>query len=173
MDIQLIKEHLSNRYIGILAANSGYVITKDEVDFGVDFQLKRVYTRPKPGGGTRFAWDGKYIDIQLKATTEAQIEDGPGWIKYDLEVKNYNDMIDRAVNPTLPLILILFILPHDRASWVEIDDTELKVRRMAYWYQPPAGAVSSENLATVRITIPKTNLLGIDCFDILHQQFYP
>jgi hypothetical protein len=174
MNIELIKEHLSNKYIGVLAANKGFVIEKGDVDLGVDYQLRRPFSRPKLGGGKRYTYDGKYIDIQLKATTEHNIFDEPNQIKYDLEVKNYNDLVDRAaISPIVPLILILFVLPHDRASWVNIDPTELRVRRMAYWYQPPAGALESANQNTQRISIPKTNLLGIDCFDILHSHFYP
>jgi len=173
MTIEQIKEQLSNRYIGVLAANKGYLIEKGETDPGVDYTLKKPYTYTLPNGSTRRTTDGKYIDIQLKATTENQIVDEPDNIKYDLEVKNYNDMIHRGPNPNTPLILILFVLPNDRDHWVDIDITELRLRRRAYWYQPPAGAGETNNLNTIRIIIPKTNILGIDCFDTLHTQFYP
>ena len=50
MNIEHVKEQLSNRFIGVLAANRGFVIEKGDVDLGVDFQLKRPYARQTPTG---------------------------------------------------------------------------------------------------------------------------
>jgi hypothetical protein len=172
MTLEKIKEHLSNQFIGVLAANNGYVMDKPAEDMGIDYTLKRSY-QYNFEGKTRYTTDTKTIDIQLKATTESQIIDEPAQIKYDLEVKNYNDMVDRLNNGITPLALILFVLPDHRNDWVDIDGTELRLRRLAYWYRPPAGTAMSRNAATIRITIPKANILALDCFDTLHTQFYP
>lgn len=173
MTIDQIKEQLSNRFIGILAANKGFALDKPELDLGVDYQLKKTYTYTTPNGRTRFNYDSRYIDIQLKATTENSIIDEPTQIKYDLEAKNFNDLIERQQNGTAPLILILFVLPDDQTNWVDIDINEIRLRRHAYWYLPPDGSAMTPNLATIRITIPKANRLDIDCFNQLHRQLYP
>lgn len=173
MTIEQKKEQLSNRYLGILAANRGFVIEKPELDLGVDYQLKKTYTYTMPNGKTRFQYDSRYIDIQLKATTENQVIIQPGMVRYDLEAKNYNDLVERQTNGVAPLVLILFVLPDLPADWVDLHVTELRLRRNAYWYQPPAGSVQTANQNTIRIDIPIANRLDIDCCVSLHQQFYP
>lgn len=173
MTIEQIKEQLSNRFIGILANNKGFVVDKPEVDLGVDYQLKKTTTYTTPQGKTRYTYDSRYIDLQLKATTINSIVEEENTIKYDLEVKSFNDLVERKNNGTAPLILILFVLPDNQTDWVEISNEELKIRKHAYWYVPPVGAVHTNNQNTVRIEIPKANMLGIDCFITLHQQFYP
>jgi hypothetical protein len=173
MTLDQIKEQLSNRFIGVLAANRGYTIVKDEVDEGVDYTLKKTYNYTTPSGKTRHLTDGRTIDIQLKATTVNNIVDEGDNIKYDLEVKTFNDMRQRlANNPITPLILILYILPTTRDTWVELDDNELRLRRQAFWYRPDPGPMT-DNEQRIRVTIPKTNILSIDCFDTLHTLFYP
>jgi len=173
MTEEQIKEQLSNRFIGILAANKGFVIVKPELDTGIDYQLQKSITYIRPDGRTRHTSDGRYIDIQLKATTENSIIDEENSIKYDLEVKAYNDLIERRNNGVAPLILILFILPNNRNSWVEINYDEIKLRKHAYWFTPSIGALPTDNGSRIRIEIPKGNRLGIDCFNNIHHQFYP
>lgn len=167
------KEQLSNRFIGILAANKGFAIDKPDLDLGVDYQLKKTTTYTTPQGKTRYTYDSRYIDLQLKATTDNSIIDEPHTIKYDLEVKSFNDLVERQNNGTAPLVLILFVLPNDQNTWVDIDHTEIRLRKHAYWFVPPAGSVPTNNEHRIRIEIPKANMLGIDCFNNLHQQFYP
>ncbi|MEY4293197.1 MAG: hypothetical protein RIQ61_1595 [Bacteroidota bacterium] len=173
MTIEQKKEQLSNRFIGILATNKGFAIDKPELDLGVDYQLKKTTIYTTPQGKTRNTYDSKYIDLQLKATTDNSIIDEPHSIKYDLEVKSFNDLVERQNNGTAPLVLILFVLPNDQNTWVEIDHKEIRLRKHAYWFVPPEGSVPTSNEHRIRIEIPKTNMLGIDCFNNLHQQFYP
>lgn len=167
------KEQLSNRFIGILAAYKGFAIDKPDLDLGVDYQLKKTTTFRTPLGGTRYTYDSRYIDLQLKATTESSIVDELNSIKYDLEVKSFNDLVERQINGTAPLVLILFVLPHDSNLWVDIDHSEIKLRKHAFWFVPPVGSQPTYNKQSIRIEIPKINMLGIDCFNNLHQKFYP
>ena len=145
MTIEQIKEQLSNRFIGILAAHKGFAIEKGEIDSGIDYTLKRSYSYTQPSGKTRWTFDGRYIDIQLKATTDNSVIDQPDSIKYDLEAKTYNDLVERQSNGAAPLILILFILPNDQNTWVDIDINEIKLRKHAYWYITPVGSAQTNN----------------------------
>lgn len=174
MTIQQIKEQLSNRFIGILAANSGFQLDKGELDFGVDYTAKKTKSYTTPGTGTpRMTCDPRSIDIQLKATTESGITVvGTTHITYALEVKTYNDLVVR-LGDVIPFILILFILPDNRMDWVNLAPTEIQLRRFAYWWQPPAGSAMTNNVGTITISIPQTNILSINSFDTLHAQFYP
>lgn len=173
MTLEHIKEQLSNRFIGILAANKGFVIDKPELDLGVDYTLKKQYTYTTLQGHTRHNFDSRYIDIQLKATTENSIVELDDLIKYDLESKSYNDLIERRDNGFTPLVLILFILPANRDEWVDISHDGIMLRKRAYWYIPPIGVEQTANAQRIRVEIPKSNCLGIDCFNEIHQQFYP
>lgn len=173
MTIDQKKEQLSNRFIGILAANKGFMIDKPELDVGVDYQLKKSATYTTPSGKLRYTTDSRYIDLQLKSTTDASILDETNFIKYDLEAKSYNDLVERQTDSIIPLVLILFILPSDQNVWVDIDNNEIKLRKHAYWYVPPIGSTHTENSSTIRIEIPKENILDIDCFINLHEHFYP
>lgn len=173
MTIEQKKEQFSNRFIGILATHNGFVVDKPELDLGTDYQLKKTKSWITPNGKRRFTVDSRYIDIQLKSTTENSIIEEDTIIKYDLEAKSYNDLIERRDNGLIPLILILFVLPTDVDSWVDIDNNEIRLRKHAYWYVPADDSTLITNGYTKRIEIQKSNMLSIDCFDILHNQFYP
>lgn len=170
-----IKEQLSNNYIKIIAANKGYMLDKPEKDYGVDFMVSKTTTYIQPDGTTRYLKDNKYIDLQLKSTTENGIivDNVNNTVKFVLEVKNFNDLVTRKTADNLtPLVLIIYILPADRNNWVDINNNEMFLRKCAYWYIPPEGTNISKNAATVTITIPQANLLDIDCFDTFYQNFY-
>lgn len=173
MTEEQIKEQLSNRFIGILAANKGFAIDKPEIDLGIDYTLKKSYQYTKPDGTLRWNFDSRYIDIQLKSTTEKSIVYETHSIKFDLEAKSYNDLVERQTNGTAPLVLILFILPVDSSLWVDIDINEIRLRKNAFWYIPPKGSTLTTNTSTIRIEIPITNILGINCCNDLHSHFYP
>src|SRR5689334_22778745 len=128
MTLDQIKEEISNHYVGLLAYNKGFSMDKPKHDYGVDWTVRKYYTRTLPDGKNRYVPDTKQIDLQLKATTESGIIDEANQIKYDLEVKNYNDMVERKANGIIPLALILYVLPNDQSTWVELAADELRVR---------------------------------------------
>ncbi|MCX3265103.1 DUF4365 domain-containing protein [Pedobacter agri] len=173
MTIEQIKEQLSNRFIGIIASFAGFSIDKGDLDLGVDFTLKKSYSYINSLGKVRHTYDGTYIDLQLKSTTENSVIVGSTSIKYDLEVKAYNDLIERQLSGNAPLVLILFVLPYDQTLWVDIDNNEIRLRKNAFWYTPAVGATPSLNSSTIRIEIPNDNILGLDFFNNLHKKFYP
>jgi hypothetical protein len=169
-----IKETLSRHFTGILAANVGFSISKPEMDYGIDCRVEKVvsYTHPQTGKARNLG-NGNYIDIQLKATTEDQIIPQGNLVKYDLEVKTYNDLVTRMNDGQAPLVLIVFILPSNRNAWVQINPNELRFRKHAYWYQPGSGAALSSNVSTVRIDLLSANMLDINSFQSLYTAMYP
>lgn len=172
MTEELIKEQLSNSFINILASYKGFGLTKDELDYGVDFCLKKYATRTA-NGKKRTYNTGKYIDIQLKATTENSVSFVNSKLVYKLEVKNYNDLIIRKSDDNYtPLILILFVLPNERDEWVKISDEEISLKKNAYWFYPENESVVSSNTTKKTIKIPEENKLDLDCFNILYNKFY-
>lgn len=163
MTTSLIKENLSKKYIEIIAHRNGCSISKTENDHGVDLTVNQVL-RKMTGMKYRYFQTGRCIDIQLKSTTLKNIEEDEIYIKYDLEVKNYNDLIDRKNENLIPLILILFILPDEETEWVNVSENELVLKKCAYWYYPE-GNVCSENSSTQRIHIKKDNIISLNFFN--------
>lgn len=148
--IEHIKERISFAYVMILAAQSGMIISKSDQDFGIDGTIRDVKRR-----GDRYVESSFGFDFQLKATETIEHTDD-GNIKYDLLVKNYNDLVDQDV--MFPRILILFELPRDKDEWVKVDETQTVIKNCAWWCSLK-GNPESENKNTVRITIPKNQIL--------------
>lgn len=153
-----IKEAISTGFMRLLAGRYGYLASKAEHDYGCDLTLSKVAARVS-NGKSRFADTGKKIDLQLKCTTEKQINIGTDAITYDLETKNFNDLVYRR-DFISPLLLVLMVLPEDPIEWLTITSSEMIVRKAAYWYLPPAGSAISQNKSTTRITIPSKNIVG-------------
>ena len=172
MTTEHIKESLSGHFTGIIANNKGYRIDKGDLDYGVDFQVKRtvlMQVRNKP----RYVQDGKYIDLQLKCTTENTVIFEEDCVKYDLEAKNYNDLVQRLIDGLVPLVLILVVLPGEQDQWVSLDEDGILLRRSAYWFRPAEDSDFTDNVATTRISIPHQNRLDLNCFDNFYDDFHP
>jgi hypothetical protein len=162
MTEQQIKEKLSKNYLELLIYNGGHKQVKPEDDHGVDLYIMRVQ-RIERDGGIRYVDSTDFIGIQLKCTCVASIEEDDDYIKYDLEVKTYNDLVDRVrYNATVPLLLVLMVLPDEVERWVEVRENEIALAKCAYWYKPDSEDLYTGNSSRKRIYIPKSNKLSID-----------
>lgn len=157
-----IKEAISLRYIELIASYNGFKTSSSYPDYGTDLNIIEVGYRSEEGH-QRLRDTGRELKVQLKATTINSIEEDKGIIKYDLEAKNFNDIIERK-DSAYPLILILFILPANNEDWINISDEELIVRKCAYWYYPTDEFELTSNTATKRIKIDKKNLVNSNTF---------
>jgi hypothetical protein len=162
-----LKQLISNGFVSILANFGGYDIDKPQRDSGVDWRVNQLQSYKSSDGYERVISSSNYLDIQLKATTESSIFQTRGGFKYDLESKNFNDLVTRRKRGITPMILVLLILPSNKVDWVNIDKDMLTVRKNAFWYHPPLNSPLQKRYSTKRIFIHKKNMLGIDCFDVL------
>jgi hypothetical protein len=128
----------------------------------VDFRVENL--------SKRYFETGRELKFQLKATTENSIIDDGDTIKYDLNASAYNDLLTRKDSKN-PLILILFILPPDKNTWVNISDKELIARRCAYWFFPEDSIPHTENTSTKRISINKNNLISNESLNLLFENY--
>jgi hypothetical protein len=168
MTQEQIKEQLSRNYIELLINSGGYKQITPVLDHGVDLYIMRVQ-RIGRGDKTRFFDSTDQIGIQLKCTCLASIEEGIDYIKYDLEVKSHNDLVDRIrYKATIPLFLVLVILPDDINKWVTVRDEEIALAKYAYWYRPNLTDNFTPNKNRQRITIPKANKIDLD---FINKQF--
>lgn len=173
MTEEQIKEHLSRRYVELLANRHGFACNKPDPDNGVDLVVSRV-TPYEHRGRRRLLDDGKRIDIQLKATCTSNTMPTEIGFKYDLEAKTYNDLVIRNVpGAIVPFVLILVVLPDNPSEWLQVTADELTLRRSAYWYLPEAGAALTDNLESKRVEIPHDNLLDYHFFVTKYDEYYP
>ena len=137
------KAELSFAYLHALAAQAGYTCQpgpRPDVD-SIDAIIKS-------GDRSR-----TQLDVQLKATsTPRRRDDG---LHFKLQEKHYNDLCaDRSV----PLILVVLVLPPDEAQWLECTTEALTIRRCGWWEslsgREPIGARSKT------ITIPTNRRIG-------------
>ncbi|MEM9886888.1 MAG: DUF4365 domain-containing protein [Bacteroidota bacterium] len=173
-----IKQSLSFHYIGLIATYSGYRFDKPFTDYGVDAVLEKV-EKVSINGKSRFIASGKSIDVQLKSTSSAKIIRTEKGIKFDLEAKNYNDLVRRFQQRNkeygylIPLVLIVFILPENKENWLNIlEDSSTKIEGYAYWIYPNDTWNFSTNSSTVRIEIPFQNKVDLNFCDDLFGLIY-
>jgi Domain of unknown function (DUF4365) len=144
---QIIQELLSVAHIQAVAARSGVSISNFDKDFGIDGTFRQIATI----GNRRFT-SGYALDFQLKASTNYTLE--PEHIVYDLEVKTYNDLVQRRLSSdATPCVLILKALPSDSEQWLTTAEAGLLLGGACYW-EYLEGELS-QNKQSVRIRIPR------------------
>lgn len=157
-----IKSRLSISYVRALVADAGYTFKEYDEDFGMDGGICDVEYKPDRRA---YRETGFGLDFQLKATVNAIPKEGIFF--YDLEVKNYLDLIEKNVGRER--ILILYILPRDRKRWINVQTDKTIVEKAAYWCSLK-GKPEVSNKSKVRIRIPESNLLTAEVIiDLLNK----
>lgn len=140
-------EQLSRAYVQAVCALAGCTAARPDPDYGVDLtvrQLKRV--------GDVILPRGRNLDLQLKATTTAELTTDE--VVYDLDARGY-DLLRRATH-AFPMLLVLLMLPAG-ADWLVQSEERFEIRGAAYWLSlRRAPAVANET--SVRVRIPRRNL---------------
>jgi hypothetical protein len=145
------QEALSRAYVRAVAAQAGVICGDMVQDFGTDMFLRAVRQSDQ-----QYVDDGPQSDLQLKSTTRAEVRETE--VAYDLEVRAYNWLRQDAV--TQARLLVLLVLPEDESQWLSQSVEDLILRRCAYWTSL-RGAAPTPNQATIRINIPRTNVLSV------------
>lgn len=154
MDLNAKKEAFSNAFLVASAAVAGCSLAKPSVDNdSIDWTLSsRLPNRPK-------------LDVQLKCTVD---DDGQGdHFSFALKRKNYDDLI--LTNLICPRILVLVVVPEDIEHWLECRDSELLLRRTAFWMSL-AGMPESDNSTSVTVQILRQNRLTADTLTTLMEK---
>lgn len=156
--LQHTEECLSLAFVHALAGRAGVNLAAQRThDYGVDGTFRSVAII-----GSRRIETGYAVDFQLKATTNWEYRDGG--VVYDLEVKTYNDMVQRGAE-AVPLILILLCLPPDDKHWIDCDETRLILQHSCYWTQ--VHGAPTTNTSKKRIFIPRANALTAEAIAII------
>jgi hypothetical protein len=143
-----------NALAGVAGVNYG---VQRHFDYGVDGHFVPVIKR-----GNHMVDSGFPLDFQAKATIKWELKNGH--IIYDLEEKNYNDMVGRTKAETT-LMLILLCLPKARSAWHGVTTTETIMRYCCYWHILEGDPTS--NTSRKRIFIPENQILTPDTLNDL------
>ena len=158
-----IKEMLSRSYVQAIAAAGGFNTSKYDNDYGMDGSISIVKIRKDMGTNKIRRVDSGYkLDFQLKASINVEVDED--FVKYDLEVKNYNDLVDEDVGT--PRILILYKLPVDQSEWIQLSESGMILKGPAWWCVLK-GENESENKYKKTITIPKEQIFNVENLTIL------
>jgi hypothetical protein len=140
-------EQLSRAYAQAVAAVCGCTCARPEPDYGFDLVLRHVTIRQK-----KWSEVGPALSVQLRSTTGATITSTH--VVYDLDADTYR-LLRRASIDT-PSVLVLLVLPAERAEWVHHTEDRLELRRCSYWLSL-RGWPASTNTSSVRVQIPRAN----------------
>src|SRR5579862_8941163 len=149
-----IEAELSYAYLHAVAAHASFecVCTGRHSDnAGVDARVHAL----GDFGGPR---SDVTLEVQLKATSQAPNDLGDKY-SYSLKRKHYDKL--RSGNTECQRLLIVLFLPKDAAEWLQHSETELALRRCAYWISL-RGAPESTNETSQTVYLPKMNLLSVD-----------
>ncbi len=164
MDENSQKEEFSYGYIHTLASVCGYVAHRADRQLdnrGIDLEI--IGSELEDGDAPR-------IVVQSKCTTTKYFYEKKDCFKYDLEVKNYNKLIKKSIDPT---ILIVVVVPVEIREWIYIDELkkETLLKHYAYWVSLQ-GQSATKNTETIRITIPKEQILTEEALKTIMQKAF-
>lgn len=143
---ELVQEDLSVAYISAVAAKAGYDCERyGKHDYGVDLQIIPIVLGDD---GRRFP-GGKCLLIQVKASHNFSLLNDN--IYYDIDVKNYNDLIEEKISS--PFILVLYCMPCNENEWLKFYDDSAVLKHKGYWVSL-RGKRKSKNKYKKRINIP-------------------
>jgi Domain of unknown function (DUF4365) len=151
---QTIEEQLSLTHVQAITGQAGVNIAYCQSDYGVDGTFRPIIVR-----GSRYMTGAIALDFQLKASINCIVEQE--YIAYDLEVKTYNDLINRRINQgdsTILCILLLKVLPSIQNNWIAVSEESLNLNGGCYWAYLDGDM--STNTKTVRIRIPREQLFS-------------
>ena len=160
MDINIQKEEFSYAYIYAIASAAGYAfqLSPRSIDIsGIDASIASVTTEE--------TFYSPRLDLQIKSTSRDVLGDDE--IRYPLRIKNYNEL--RKEKTLAPRILVLVLIPDNPGEWVQQSETELCLRKCAYWISL-RGMPETQNTDNITIKLPRQQIFNIDTLKTLMQR---
>mgnify|MGYP001595810752 FL=1 len=149
-----VKEALSRSYVQAICCMGGYNYGTDAKDYGFDFTIKEILRRPSG----KHCPSGLNLEIQIKATTDYKLSKTE--VEYKLRNKNYNDLAMKS--DATKRILVILLLPIEKAEWLKQDAEALIMKKCAYWcYLEGNGQKDNEESKTT-IQIPLKNVFSVE-----------
>ncbi len=147
-----IGEQLSYAYVHAISSKAGFSFEKRGIDQdSIDASIHA------KGKLTPESIKSPCIEVQAKSTINCDL-DRDNYFKFQLKIKNYNELKGNRFNPT---ILVVLFLPEDSADWLSHSEEMLITKKCAYWVSL-ADAPETQNDEKITIKIPKINVFSPD-----------
>lgn len=144
------KEEISLSYLNAICAFVGIGVTVNKHDDdGIDVFLQKIISL-KSGGKLN-----TNITAQLKSTSQQLVETDE-IIRYQLKVKNYNDLCRKSTSQQL---LFVLVLPKEEAEWIKHNVDELVIKKCMYWVDF-SNNTESTNVDNITIELSKKNYVS-------------
>jgi hypothetical protein len=166
---QHYQESLSRAYLLAIAGRAGFSCSVRNLDYGIDVTLHEVVKLTSElTGRTRYVESGVCLDIQVKSTTRAIVDDE--CIRYDIAVEAYEVL--RTEHVVVPRILVLHVQPVGDAVQLLQTEAALQLGGCCYWMSLK-GAPEVVNKRTERISVPRGNVFSAEMLQAFVNQHRP
>lgn len=153
--MQIKMEDMSIAYVRALCAFNGYSVesvTHDNDGYDLSIICKGYPAEDCKRMSPR-------VLVQLKSSYARINQINENTISYQLEVKNYNDLINN--DRCEPIILIVLHMFEDEFQWIEQTKDFLKITKCAYW-KSLKGRALTNNKESIAIQLSDDDLLTAD-----------
>ena len=149
-------EQLQEGYVRAVAAAAGCVVSKPEIDEGIDLVLTHK-------SQAHWLTDKKArLEVQLKATSQ-QDALANGSIRAEIDGHRFNELA--VANPTVHKIVVVMLIPQLQEHWTYARAKGLTIHRCAYWVNladlPPVTAKTTTVAAPTSQVFDDVTLCGI------------
>lgn len=149
-------ENLSIAYVRAVAAQAGFIATKQESDFGIDLIFSRIITVESLSEkrGTECVEDLDTIPLraQLKSTEIWEMKNG--YVHCPLKARAY----DMAVRGRGKMIVLMMCYPPEFDRRLCQNGKRLHLRHCCYYWKPGVDATMTPNDSTKTISIHATQI---------------
>ncbi len=149
-----VQEEFSYAYIHAIAAVAGYSFqpaTRQQDNVGIDATINAV--------GKKGTMIPRPLYLQVKSSYQDLLRSNH--IFYDLSIQDYNVLRDNEQWAN-PFILVIVLVPKEKAEWLVNTEEELCLRRCAYWQSFKGHKPINNDQKTTRVEIPRSQQLTID-----------
>ncbi|HHQ4491998.1 TPA: DUF4365 domain-containing protein [Aeromonas hydrophila] len=155
MDRNQKKELFSRAFVKAIAAQVGFrTMTPDVDDDSIDILIK--------GRGYIAPIRNPQLEVQLKCT--ATDDDNPDFLKFNLSIKNYNDL--RGDDILSPRYLFVVVVPKEPKDWLSHEPRFTIFQHCCYWMSIK-DYPETTNTTSVTIDIPKAQVLNAESMQSL------
>ena len=156
MELNQRKELFSKAYVRAVAAVAGCSVDQPENDYdSVDLCIKAIgYDPMQP----------HRLELQLKCTSRDVLD--AEFVRYPLNVKNYNDL---RVTTFIPRLLIVVLVPENIEEWIQQSESEMLIKHCAYWVSL-RGMPETRNTNRITVELLRQNQFTAEALESIMQR---
>lgn len=141
-------EALQFSYLRAVAASAGCIVSKPDIDDGIDVQLSH---QSESHNGDQVA----RLEVQMKATSRSA-EKRSDYVAATMSRKRWNYY--STENPTINKIVVVMSLPRNQAQWTMAQHDSFSIYYCAYWVNLSGAPTPSNGVENPTVKAPKSQI---------------